>query len=80
MAQSAELLTIDFSSAHDPRVVGLSPTSGAVLSVEASWDSLSLPLPLSPAPTLSLKLKNIYTGWEDGGIGGRWAHRVLLVT
>ena len=31
---SVEHLTIDFSSDHDPRVMGSSPTSGSVLNVE----------------------------------------------
>ena len=33
-AQSVELLTLDFRSGRDPRVVGSSPMSGSVLSVE----------------------------------------------
>ena len=53
-AQSVERLTLDFSSGRDPRVVGSSPTSGSALSVEPAWDSLSLPLPLSPAHALPL--------------------------
>ena len=39
-------MTLDFSSGHDPRVMGLSPESG-ILTV---WDSLYLP------PSLSLSL------------------------
>ena len=35
-------LTLDFGSSHDRRVVGSSPVSGSVLSVESAWDSLSL--------------------------------------
>ena len=61
-AQSVEHPTLDFSSGHDPRVVGSSPTSGSVLSMEPAWDSpsLSLPLPFSLLThTLSLsKLNN----------------------
>ena len=34
VAQSAECLTLDFGSGCDPRVMGSSPTSGFVLSVE----------------------------------------------
>ena len=34
MAQLVEHLTLDFVSGHDPRVVGSSPVSGSVLSVE----------------------------------------------
>ena len=34
VAQSVEHLTLDFSSGHDPRVVGFSPASGSVLSME----------------------------------------------
>ena len=51
VAQSVE--TLDFCSVHDPRVVGLSPVSA--LSMEHAW--FSLPLPLSPAHTLSLSVK-----------------------
>ena len=65
MAQSVERLTLDFSSGHDPRVLGSSPMSGSVLSVEPTWDSLSLflSLSLSPpslSPPLSLKNKYIF--------------------
>ena len=35
-------------------VVRLSPTLDSALSVEPAWDSLSLPLPLSPACALFL--------------------------
>ena len=38
MAQSVEHPTLDFSSGHDPKVMGLSPTSGSVLGVEPAWD------------------------------------------
>ena len=34
VAQSVERPTLDFSSGHDPRVVGLSPRSGSMLSIE----------------------------------------------
>ena len=51
MAQGVEPPTLDFGSGHDPRVTGLSPASGSVLSVEPSWESLSLSLSLA----LSLK-------------------------
>ena len=34
VAQSVERPTVDFSSGHDPRVMGLNPISGSVLSVE----------------------------------------------
>ena len=33
-AQLVELPTLDFSSGHDPRVVGSSPVSGSVLGME----------------------------------------------
>ena len=47
---------LDFSSGHDSRIMGLSPTSGSTPSMEPAWDSLPcLPLPLS----LSLSLKKI---------------------
>ena len=49
MAQSVEHLTLDFSSGHDPRVMGLSPKTGSVLSVEPAWDSLSFLLFPSPS-------------------------------
>ena len=34
VAQAVKHLTLDFSSGHDPHVVGSSPTSGSVLSME----------------------------------------------
>ena len=34
MAQSVKRLTLDFGSGRDPRVMGLSPTSGSALGVE----------------------------------------------
>ena len=49
MAQSVECPTLDFGSGHDPRVVGSSPTSGSVLSVEPTLDSVSL----CPSPLLT---------------------------
>ena len=55
MAQSVERLTLYFGSGHDPRVMGLSPESDSVLSMEPAYDPLSLPLP-PPQLTLSLKL------------------------
>ena len=42
MAQSVEHPTLDFSSGHDPRFLGLKPVWGSMLSVEAAYDSLSL--------------------------------------
>ena len=69
VALSVECPTLDFHSSHDPRVVGSSPASDSMLSVEPAWDSLSLivslslslslslPLPLSPAHACSLLLK-----------------------
>ena len=47
VAQSVKCPTLDFSSGHDLRVVGLSPASGSKLSGESAWDSLPLP----PTPT-----------------------------
>ena len=56
-APSVERATLDFGSGHGPRDVGLSPTSGSVLSVEPAWDSLSLyPSPRSHVRSLSLSL------------------------
>ena len=56
VGQSVEHQTTGFGSGHDPGVMDLSPTSGSVLSVEPAWDSLSLPLSLSPAHLVSLSL------------------------
>jgi len=36
MAQSVKVLTVDFSSSHDFRVVGSSPTLGSALSPESA--------------------------------------------
>ena len=36
MAESLECLTLDMASGHDPRVMGLSPTFGFILSVETA--------------------------------------------
>ena len=58
MAQLVECLTFDFGSGHDPRVVGLSPVSGSVLSVEPGWDSLSLSVSLSLCLSVSVSLKH----------------------
>ena len=46
MAQSTEHPILDFSSGRDLIVLRCSPESGSMLSVEAVWDSLLLPLPL----------------------------------
>ena len=43
VAQSVKHLTLDFGSAHDLRVVRLSPGLGSMLGVEPAWDSLSAP-------------------------------------
>ena len=43
----AEHQTLDLSSGHNSRVVGLSPTSGSTLSMGSAWDSLSVPNPHS---------------------------------
>ena len=57
VAQWVECPTLDFGSGHYPWVLGSSPTSGSVLSVEPAWHSLSfspsVPLPCSCACTLS---------------------------
>ena len=59
VAHSVECLTLDFSTGHNPRVVGLSPELGSTLSVERVQNSLSLcpfsPLLLSLALPLYLK-------------------------
>ena len=55
VAQSAECLSLDFSSGQDLRVVRLSPMSGSVLSVELKI--LCFPLPLSPALCFLSKIK-----------------------
>ena len=54
VAQSVEHLTFGFGSGHDPRVVGLSPMSGYMLSTEPAWDSLFLSL--CPWPLLMCSL------------------------
>jgi len=54
VAQLVKCPTLDFSSGHDLRVVGSSPTSDSALGVELDWDSFS-PLPL-PLPTYALFL------------------------
>ena len=43
MAQLVKRLTLDFSSGHDPRVMGSSPMLGSVLSVETTCPSPSAP-------------------------------------
>ena len=58
VTQSVERLTLDFSSSHDPRIEGLSPTSGFTLN--PAWDSLSLSVPVPTrvhALSLFLKIK-----------------------
>ena len=60
VAQSVEQSTIDFGPGHNHRVVGLSPMSSSVLSMESAWDIFSLSLSLCPpllSLSLSLKLK-----------------------
>ena len=52
VAKLVEHLTLEFSSGHDPRVMGLSPMSGSALNVEPARDSLSFSLFLSPALSL----------------------------
>ena len=61
MTQSVKWPTLDFSTGHDLRVLGLSPTSGSTVSRESAGDSLSpLPLPLPLAVrALSPSLKQI---------------------
>jgi len=58
VAQSVECPTLNFSSGRNLRVVGSSPKSGSVLSMESAADSLSPSTP-APSPTharaLSLK-------------------------
>jgi len=51
VAQSVECLTLDFSLGHDFRVLGSSPESGSMLSVQSAWDSLS-PSARYPSPQL----------------------------
>ena len=58
MAQLVELLTLDFSSDHDLKVMRWSPSLGSKLSMESAWDSLPLPPPpLFPWLTCALSLK-----------------------
>ena len=50
VAQSVERLTLEFSSAHDPRVVGLSSAWGTALTAwSLASDSLHLSLALPPS-------------------------------
>ena len=51
VAHSFECLTFDFGSGHDPRVVGLNPTSGSELSVEIKINLLKI-LSFSPSALL----------------------------
>ena len=53
VAQSVELLTLDFSSGHDPRVVGLTPgsVSRSGLSLESGLVGIHS-LSLCPSPPL----------------------------
>jgi len=53
VAQSIRHPTLDFSSGHDPGVVGLSRTSGSMLSAESACQSFSAP----PLLMLSTHLK-----------------------
>ena len=39
--------SLDFSSGHDPRVVGLSSVLGSALSMEPAWGSFIFSLPFS---------------------------------
>lgn len=50
------ILTLDFVSGHDLRVVGLSPALGSMLNGESPWDSLSSPAP-PPEHALALSQK-----------------------
>ena len=65
VAQSAEHLTLDFCSGHDPRIVGLSPVSGSRLGVERVQDfrSLflcpSLPFVFSLSKNKKIKINNL---------------------
>ena len=57
VAQLVKRPTTDFSSGHDPRVMGPSATLDSVLSVEPAWDSLSLPS--AAPPPLSLNINKL---------------------
>ena len=46
--------TLDFSSGHDPRVMGSSPASGSVLTAWSLLEILSLSLSLSLSPSAPL--------------------------
>ena len=82
MAQSVEQPTLAFSSGHDPRVMGLSPVSGSMLSAEQRAYlrfslCLSLLLLLFPALSLSkIKRKEITLG---GNERAKLTHIVLIV-
>ena len=57
VAQSVGHLALGFGSGHDLLVVGSSPASGSLYSVESASDSVSLSLSLSLILSLSLSLK-----------------------
>ena len=52
VAESVKLMTLDFASGHDLRVLGLSPLPDSVLSVESACPSPSA-LPLAHLLSLS---------------------------
>ena len=62
LAQPAERLTLDFSSGHDPRVMGSSPSS--VPSMEPASDSLSLPPLFSHPHSVSVFLQQQQNGFS----------------
>ena len=80
---SAQVMISEFVSSSPESGPGL--TAG---SLDPASDSvspcLSAPPPLMPCLSFSLKnkytLKKIFLEEEDGGVGGRWAHLVLLIT
>ena len=60
MAQSVEHLTLDCASGRDLTVREIEPRVGLCTDgMEPAWDSLFLPLPLSPAHALSLSKRKI---------------------
>ena len=80
MAQLVERPTLDFSSGHDPRVVGSSPTLDSTLSMEPSWDSFSLSLSsLSQKTNKQQQQQKTWQNhsWGKTGRGTKWLRKMF---
>lgn len=66
MPQSFELPTLDFSSDHDLRALGLIPSSGSTLSTGPAWDSFSASLSTPALLILSFSHNNNNNDKEIG--------------